>query len=189
MADLPNLLTRVVRALPRMRVWIEDLHATHSSAAVSVASLPFASIREYFPSSIVQQARAVSVGRVPFPPVSDFDLPEFEGMAQTERAGITFGNMYFLREDLAAAESLHIHELVHVVQWNELDVRDFLLTYALGLIQHGYLDAPLEKIAFEIEARFEAGERFTGPDVVAQHARSTRDAALDVYRGMGVRLD
>lgn len=36
---------------------------------------------------------------------------------------------------LTDRESIHFHELVHVVQWSALGVDEFLLTYALGVAQ------------------------------------------------------
>ena len=66
---------------------------------------------------------------------------------------------YFLQSDFAAFdESLHFHELVHVVQWDVLGPRNFLLLYATGLSEHVYRECPLEAMAYEHQRRFDAGE-------------------------------
>ncbi len=52
-------------------------------------------------------------------------------------AGITYKDTYFINH-LHQTESLHFHELVHVVQWDWLWVDDFLLAYGAGLMQFSY---------------------------------------------------
>ena len=60
-----------------------------------------------------------------------------------------------MRVDLAGVESLHFHELVHVVQWSALGPEKFLACYADGLERFGYLRSPLELMAFRLQRRFE----------------------------------
>ena len=71
-------------------------------------------------------------------------------------SGITYLDTYFLERSAAADESLHFHELVHVVQWQVLGPKDFLLLYAAGLAERGYLECPLEAMAYEHQRRFGA---------------------------------
>ena len=77
--------------------------------------------------------------------------------------GITFKNTFFLRQG-CASESLHFHEMVHVIQWARLGVEKFLLAYGLGLLAHGYEQSPLEKTAYDLQRRFDSGT--LPPDVV-----------------------
>ena len=124
---------------------------------------------------------SVSVERVPYPPVSALGLPELEPIAQGLWSGITFGHMYFVDEN-DTSEATHFHELCHVVQWKVLGVRDFLLTYALGLLSQGYRQSPLEAIAYDLQAEFEAG--FTRPglvDAIATHARQAAAQSLAAF--------
>ena len=54
-------------------------------------------------------------------------------------------------------ESLHFHELVHVVQWQHLGPERFIMAYALGhLLSGGYRTNPLEEMAYGLQARFDA---------------------------------
>lgn len=64
---------------------------------------------------------------------------------------------YFVLWQEAERESLHFHELVHVVQWQVLGPERFLARYADGLERHGYRTSPLEVMAYEQEAQFIAG--------------------------------
>ena len=109
-------------------------------------------------------------------------------MADMPMAGITFRNMDFVHPSYSS-EGVHFHELVHVVQWSTLGVREFLLTYALGIAQYGYAESPLEAIAFDLQSKF---ENETAPpsiaDRIARHAVETRQAASIVFRTHGLEL-
>jgi hypothetical protein len=171
-------LVRLTKALPLMEAWIRELHAAHAARAQPVSCLGFERLGEVWPRALLDEARAVPVERVPYPPVSELGLPELEGMAQARWSGITFGHMYFV-DECDTSEATHFHELCHVVQWKALGVRDFLMTYALGLLAHGYRQSPLEAVAYRLQREFEAG--LPGRDlveVVAAHARSARASAL-----------
>jgi|SRR5687768_7295771 hypothetical protein len=160
-----------------MESWIRDLHAAHASRAQPVSCLGFARLAEVWPRELLEEARAVSVERVPYPPVAELGLPELEPMAQARWSGITFGHMYFVDEE-DTTEATHFHELCHVVQWKTLGVRDFLVTYALGLLEHGYRQSPLEAVAYRLQRAFEAGlPQRDLVDVVAAHARAAHASA------------
>jgi hypothetical protein len=185
---MTDLLVRLKRALPSVREWIDDLHAQHSDQASPAASLGLPRLASCFPEDLLRSARAVIVGHIPFPPVSAYGLPEFEGMASMEMAGITFRNMYFVHQSYSV-ESVHFHELVHVVQWNTLGADEFLLTYGLGVAQHGYMESPLEAIAYELQSRFENGSVLPAiVDDVARHALATRNSAAQVFRRFGLTM-
>jgi hypothetical protein len=78
---------------------------------------------------------------------------EFEAMPAR---GITYLDTYFILWHEAERESLHFHELVHVVQWQVLGPERFLAMYADGLVKQGYRNSPLEVMAYDHEARFNA---------------------------------
>ena len=182
-----DLLQRLLDALPVMERWIDALHAGHQRDSVAASDLVSQRLFDHFPAAVLERARVVTVAEIPFPPVSAYGLPEFERMATTARAGITFGDMYFVRPD--ASDGVHFHELVHVVQWHALGRRDFLLTYAVGLIQHGYAHSPLEAIAFELQSRFERRvgiDRVVDP--VARHAATARDATAELFQAHGLDM-
>ena len=62
--------------------------------------------------------------------------------ALRERMGVA----RFIRRP-SSLEVIHFHELVHVVQWRTLGLREFLLTCVLGIIQHGCEESPLKAVA------------------------------------------
>jgi hypothetical protein len=98
----------------------------------------------------------VLVDRTPYPPVSKFGLPEFTALEQRRFDGITFKNTFFVLKG-RDTERLQFHELVHVVQWARLGVDRFLLAYGVGLLQFGYEESPLEKMAYTLEDQFVQG--------------------------------
>jgi hypothetical protein len=181
---MQDLLRRLLDALPLMERWMEALRARHEEESVAASELGLRRLFDHFPRRVLDETRVVTATELPFPPVATYRLPEVEAMARAPMSGITFGNMYFVRPD--ASEGVHVHELVHVVQWDALGVSDFLLTYAVGLVQYGYAQSPLEAIAFELQQRFERSALRGFVDAeVARHAATAGDAVtalLDAQR-------
>jgi hypothetical protein len=186
--DVRDLLQRLHRALPRVEQWITDLRARHFQGSIAASEVEYPRLAVHFPMDLLKVTRVASVGRIPFPPVSSYGLPEFEAMAGMPMAGITFRDMYFVQPS-HSSEGIHFHELVHVVQWSTLGVRDFLLTYALGIVQHGYAESPLEAIAYDLQARFEQGMALPlVAEPIARHAIEARETAMVVFRAHGLAL-
>lgn len=143
--------------LPLVRTWIENTLEEHSSNTTQVINLSFPRLRMVLPSELLARAKVVVVdGAVPYPPLSRMGLPEFSQMENIQISGITYKNTYFINH-LHQSESLHFHELVHVVQWERLGVDNFLLAYGAGLMQFGYRDSPLEQMAYSLQAEFDSG--------------------------------
>ena len=76
------------------------------------------------------------------------NLPDFSDMA-----AITFVDVVVSHEDFS--NDLLFHELVHVVQYAQLGVKEFARRYVQGFIDGGsYDEIPLEKNAYGLEDRF-----------------------------------
>ena len=142
-------------AYPVILGWIRQALAEHAAAAQPVASLGFSRLPDYYEEGLLATARAVVVAKVPVPPLSAMGLAALGAFERMEMAGITFLDTYFVRTDNARVESLHFHELVHVVQWRLLGPEKFLACYADGLRRFGYMRSPLELAAFRLQRRFE----------------------------------
>jgi hypothetical protein len=186
MKDVADLLQRLNIALPRVRAWIADLLAEHSSRARPVDALGFQRLPEYLAGTVLSGTRAVTVDRIPFPPVAAFGVPEFASLQQMGMAGITFTDMLFVHDSLKM-ESVYFHELVHAVQWQTLGTDDFLLAYGAGLMTYGYANSPFEVIAFDLQSEFDRGAQI--PDLgatIGDHARRTREWTAELFRYHGV---
>jgi hypothetical protein len=140
---------------PLIAGWMQKTLDEHAMAARPAASLGFSRLPHYYDERLLASAKALVVAKVPVPPLSAMGLPGLVAFERMEMGGMTFFDTYFVRADLAGVESLHFHELVHVVQWRALGSEKFLACYADGLERFGYLRSPLELMAFRLQRRFE----------------------------------
>lgn len=113
-----------------------------------------------FYTSTLQRVRVVVADQLPSPPVPTLGLARLRQFKRGDYAGLTLQDTVFIRRDHAGDTGLLVHELVHVVQWARLGPRAFVDRYARELLEHGYGQAPLERVAYAHEARFRAGERY-----------------------------
>ena len=88
------------------------------------------------------------------PPLSAMGLSRFAEYEHSDYEGITYLDTFFVKRRSAAAERLHFHKLIHVIQWRLLGPEAFLATYAAGLETFGYGNSPLESMAYDAEASF-----------------------------------
>jgi len=177
-----ELIRKFRSALPEVREWIEDVLEERKEQAIPVINLAFPKLQKVFPLDLLKKAKVVVVtGKVPFPPLSRMGLPELEQMENMSMDGITYVDTFFINH-LRQTESLHFHELVHVVQWERLGVDNFLLAYGVGLMQSGdlyqtfedvYLNSPLEQMAYSLQEGFYRG---TLPAGVIELIRERTDA-------------
>jgi len=177
-----ELIRKFRSALPEVREWIKDVLEEHKEQAIPVINLAFPKLQKVFPLDLLKKAKVVVVtGKVPFPPLSRMGLPELEQMENMSMDGITYVDTFFINH-LRQTESLHFHELVHVVQWERLGVDNFLLAYGVGLMQSGnlyqtfedvYLNSPLEQMAYSLQEGFDRG---TLPAGVIELIRERTDA-------------
>jgi hypothetical protein len=109
----------------------------HAGNARSVASFGFRQLPQYFSQELLSSTKVAVVNRVPVPSLSALGVPGFEAFESMDAAGVTYLNTYFVQEGEAGKESLHFHELIHVIQWRRLGPERFLAMYADGLERFG----------------------------------------------------
>jgi hypothetical protein len=142
-------------AFPKVMSWIQRTLVAYEKVARPVASKNFRRLRLYFSRAQIEAAKFVVVDRIPLPPLSSFGLHRFGEFERGDYDGITYLDTYFLKRRVADAESLHFHELIHVVQWRLLGAEFFLAMYAGGLEKFGYRNSPLEKMAYDAQELFD----------------------------------
>ena len=147
-------LEYLITKIPPVTQWMNQIVSAHVTRSQPVADFGFERLARFYSPELLQRARVVVLKRLPVPTLTELGLPDFFGLGKY--SGITFGNTYFLKEACARDESIHFHELVHVVQWAHLGVEPFLLAYGSGLAEHGYRNSPLEVMAYDLEADFDA---------------------------------
>ena len=144
---------RYLPFLPIILNWIQQTLDAHARERRAVASFNFPRLPHYFSEGLLNTASVVPSDRLPVPPLSALGLREFADFESHPARGITYLDTYFLWRADATDESLHFHELVHIVQWQVLGPKDFLLLYAAGLAESGYLDCALEAMALRSSAQ------------------------------------
>ena len=154
----PSFATRYNPLLPVISDSIRRTLHAHAAEKGPVTSFSFTRLPQYFPPNILNSASLAVTDDPPRPPLSALGLSEFAAFENEPISGITYLDTYFLTPSSARDESTHFHEMVHVIQWRVLGSEQFLLLYAAGLAEYGYLDSPLEKMAYEHQRRFDAGE-------------------------------
>ncbi len=165
-----NIL-KLQAVLPVVRGWIERTLEEYKPQAVTVGSLGFEGLPQHYPQDLLEKTKVITVPRVPFPPLREFGLSEFAAkMEQRPLVGITYKDTFFVHQS-HRTESLHFHEMVHVVQWKRLGVDDFLLAYGIGLRQFGYEESPLEQMAYVLQSKFE--RRVVPPNLIEVISQGT----------------
>ena len=142
------------QAWPRVTRWIAQLIADHAGAARPLGELGFRRLPNYFGRELLT-AKVVVVDHVPVPPLTALGIPGFGDFESMPAAGITYLDTFFVDRRHAAEESLHFHEMIHVIQWQVLGPKGFLAAYADGLARFGDRDSPLEVMAYGLQSRFE----------------------------------
>jgi len=182
---MTDVFSRITAGLPLVRSWVDDVVNEHAARAIRASELDFGRLDGYFSEAVLQGTRVASVDRIPIPPLSSFGLPEFAAVEQMAVAGITFKDLCLIHQSLAS-ESVHFHELVHAVQWRALGVDDYMLTYAVGLLQYGYAQNPLEVVAYDLQSQFDRHLPAADAEaIITSEARRARDAAHAQFRQHG----
>jgi hypothetical protein len=148
-------LERYREKLPVVSQWIKKTLSEHANSAEAVASFEFPRLPSYYSAGLLASTKVVVVDHIPVPPLRSLGLPEFAAFETRPAEGITYLDTYFLRRGTERNESIHFHELVHVVQWQTVGPENFLLAYAMGLALHGYQNSPLETMAYAHQDNFE----------------------------------
>ena len=122
-------------------------------------------VAPYFDESLLRTVRIARVPSISNPDFYSFLLEQSIAIPLdfTQMAAITFVDTILVSEHqpLPATEEMPLlfHELVHVVQYDVLGLDEFVSRYVRGWASHGfrYSGIPLERWAYELDARFRAG--------------------------------
>jgi hypothetical protein len=144
--------------IARLAKWVRDLQTAHYPQAVPVQMFGFPRLSQVWEQATLARTRVVIVANgasLPVPPAEL--LPGMPVADFADMDGITFGDLYFVRDSQKGREPLHFHEIVHVVQWHLLGVDRFLEVYLSELLRAGYRQNRLEQMAYDLEAQFASG--------------------------------
>ena len=156
--DISNLPPAIIaQATKAVEDYILDSRKEYAGRAVPLAAAQRAPLEPFFPAEVLDRTRFCMIGasRIEDPPFYTMvkmmglrNLPDFSNMA-----AITFVDVVVSHEEFT--DALLFHELVHAVQYAQLGATEFASHYVNGFIKGGsYDEIPLEKNAYELEARF-----------------------------------
>lgn len=148
--------------MARAPAWVQAERSAHRPRARPLAVDEIDALKAFMPISVLANVRLASVPVIENPPFyrdlerAGIQIPlDFRQMT-----GITFIDTIVVAEAAPIPSSewlpLLFHELVHVMQYQELGLDRFVQVYVLGWAAGGfrYEDIPLERDAYELDARF-----------------------------------
>ena len=147
--------------------WVHEINNHHKYKRKSCA-LFAESFHGFYSFDFLDSAYFVVTNHIPKP-----DFPELreEGLGDLidkDFEGITYDDTYYVKTAAADELRLHFHELVHVLQWRTLTPQVFIRRYIQEIQDFDYEGAPLEKMAYALDAHYQRG----GPQLdVAKYVR------------------
>jgi hypothetical protein len=172
--------------------WIESQRAQHRVHADPLPDTTLAALSGFFEKGTLDRTRIRHVPSIENPPF----YKEFEEAGEafpldfTVWAAITFGDVILVNGEQVPGPPSHsvvFHEMVHVVQYDELGIHQFARRYVTPFVQSrfNYMSIPLESVAFDLQGRFE--ERSGDPFSAEEEIRSRISAPGLPYAGSGRR--
>jgi hypothetical protein len=172
--DLKNLSPAMVSQLASMvESYISDSRKKYAPQAIPLTDAQRSTMQPFFSAPILDSARLCVLRgtRVSNPSMYAMakmmgirNLPDFAAMT-----AITFVDVIVSHQEFT--DALLFHELVHVAQYAQMDMKEFAARFVNGFIQGGsYEEVPLEKMAHALEDRFSqnATQVFSVEDEVRQ---------------------
>ena len=176
--DLKNLPPAMTAQLANMvEDYVTSSRKKYASQAFPLTDSQRAAVQPFFSSAVLDSARLCVLRgtRVSNPSMYAMakmmgirNLPDFADMA-----AITFVDVVVSHQEFT--DALLFHELVHVVQYAQLGVKEFATRFVSGFVQGGsYEEIPLEKQALALESRFSQNraEPFSVDDEVRRFLKS-----------------
>jgi hypothetical protein len=164
--------------IAQLAAWVADYISEQRSAFIkkanSISATQKSTLKPFFPADVLDNVRVIR-GRAGEP--SFYRQLRAMGIrnapAFSQMAGITFLDVVVHVDPLT--EELLFHEFVHAVQYKHLGLHGFAEKYVRGFLTGGsYEEIPLEKQAYQLEARFSAdpGTAFSVESDVLHKIRS-----------------
>ena len=176
--DLKNLSPAIVSQLASMgESYISDSRKKYAAQATVLADAQRNVMQPFFSTTVLDSARLCVLRgtRVSNPSMYAMakmmgirNLPDFADMV-----AITFVDVIVSHQEFT--DTLLFHELVHVAQYAQMDLKEFAGRFVNGFIQGGsYEEVPLEQMAHALENRF--SQSSASPFSVDDEVRQWREA-------------
>jgi hypothetical protein len=176
--DLKNLSPAMVSQLVSMvEDYINNGRKKYASQAVPLTDPQRTAMQPFFPPAVLDSARLWVLHGTRLPNPSMYTMAKMMGIRNlpdfSEMAAITFVDVVVSHQEFT--DALLFHELVHVVQYAQMGLKEFAERFVNGFILAGSFDEiPLEKMAHVLEIRFSEGSG--NPFSVDNEVRQWREA-------------
>ena len=145
--------------------WISKVRLQYRPAGRGLTPAELRAFAPFFEASLLDGVRIARVPNISNPDFYSFFLEQSLAIPLdfTQMSAITFVDTVLVsaRHPVPSAEELPLlfHELVHVVQYFELGLEDFVKRYVRGWATNGlrYSKIPMEVWAYDLETRFRSG--------------------------------
>lgn len=115
----------------------------------------------------MEKAFYVVIDEIPKPDFAALRAMGLGDFIDMKVSGITYKNTYYLLPTSVDNLRVHFHELVHVLQWQNLGDLAFIERYMNEIKRFGYHNAPLEIMAYSLDTHFiSSGEKINVPEYV-----------------------
>ncbi|XQF91324.1 hypothetical protein ACOBV8_16815 [Pseudoalteromonas espejiana] len=153
--------------LNKIEQWIDKTNTDYKSQRVCCSQFKN-EFADFYPLVFLNDAFYVVVNHIPKPDFAELHAMGLSHFIDMDAAAITYKNTYYVLPHRLDNLRVHFHELVHVAQWAELGSIAFMQRYMCEIQQVGYHNAPLELMAYELDAHFtDAGKGINVPKHVA----------------------
>ncbi|WP_274058876.1 hypothetical protein [Vibrio parahaemolyticus] len=143
--------------------WIDNIVSEYEEQAQSCSK--FSNVFSgYYSPEYLAGCKFVVTDTIPKPDIPELRQIGLGDFLDMDCGAITYKHMYFMKPQHQENLEIHIHELMHTVQWNQLGGVGFLERYIQEINEYGYDDAPLENMAYALGRSFKSGVAAT--DVV-----------------------
>ncbi len=149
-----------LHCIGKIQQWILRTLKESCSHKKSLSELNFQVMEGFFNPKTLKNSFVIYSDKIPLIPLEELGLSQFGELNERDFKAITYCDCFFVKPEQRNNINLHLHELIHVVQWGYLGMEKFLFCYAQGLANNGYFNSPLEEMAFRLERRFRDGEVF-----------------------------
>ena len=154
--------------LNKIEEWIDQTNIDFSNQRISCARFTEEFVG-FYSAHFLEQAYYVVVDTIPKPDIPDLREIGLGDFIDMRVDGITYKNTYYIVPDVAENLRLHFHELVHVAQWRKLGAVNFIQRYIEEIQEYGYAGAPLEKMAYGLDAHYSSqGQKIDVPSYVSE---------------------
>ena len=152
--------------LTAIEQWIDEVNHKYKYKRVCCTQFA-AQFAGFYPTEFLENAFYLVIDEIPKPDFAALRAMGLGDFIDMKVSGITYKNTYYLLPTSVDNLRVHFHELVHVLQWQNLGALAFIERYMNEIKHFGYHNAPLEIMAYSLDTHFiSSGEKINVPEYV-----------------------